>query len=147
MITLVPGHNVLSEPYYWYETTTLVPIIGWIPMFVTALILQLEFWSNITYAKNISTMIYLYVLGAFTCSIASFSYNYLWTNILGFYPPAPFTGYFCGTQMIFTLHAATWFRYGRSYQRMELLYKHASLLDCPNVLCHINMIRQDTCVL
>ena len=84
---------------------------GWIFIFSAALILQLEFFSNITYAKNITSMIYLYVIGVFTFMLANGSYYYLWTNILGLYPPMPFTGYMSGTMAIFILYVALWFRY------------------------------------
>ena len=110
MITNIPMHNILEEPYYWYETIIIVPSIGWIPVFVTVLILQLEFWSNITYAKSIKTWVYLFVIGEFTWYFASFAFYYLWTSILGFYPPMPFMGYSTGTLAIFILYAATWFR-------------------------------------
>ena len=110
VITLIPSKNILIEPEYWYESVILVPTLGWIPLFVTALIFQLEFLSNITYTKSISTWIYMFVIGALTYTFMLLNYHYLWTRILGFYQPAPFSGYLCGSQMIFTLFAATWFR-------------------------------------
>ena len=110
IITLFPQKNILTEPEYWYESVIFVPTLGWIPLFVTVLILQLEFWSNITYTKSISTWIFLFGIGVLTYNFALLNYLYLWTKILGFYQPAPISGYLCGSQMIFTLFAATWFR-------------------------------------
>ena len=89
----------------------IIPTTGWIPLFCAAFIFQLEFWANITYTKNISSMIYLYVVVSLAYVISCISYYYLWTNILGFYAPMPFTGYLCGTAAVFVLYVAAWFRY------------------------------------
>ena len=117
IITLIPSKNILIEPNFWYESVILIPTIGWIPLWITVLIFQLEFWSNITYSKSISTWIYLFVIGVFAYIFTLLSYRFLWTAFLGFYQPAPFSGYLCGSNMIFMLFAATWFRSGISYQK------------------------------
>ena len=77
IITLSTSKNILIEPEYWYESVILIPTFGWIPLFVTVLILQLEFWSNITYTKSISTWIYMFVIGVLTYNFALLNYLYL----------------------------------------------------------------------
>ena len=115
LITLLPAHNVLKEPAYWYEIVLFIPIAGWHPLFITAFFLQLEFWSNITYTKNIRSWIIFYMISASTALIFEIIYHYLWIEILGFFPPAPFNGYIGGTMAIFMIFYASWFRSGISY--------------------------------
>ena len=115
LITHLPVHNVLKEPAYWYETVIFIPFTGWHPLFITAFFLQLEFWSNITYTKNIRSWIIFYVISASTALIFEIIYHYLWIEILGFFPPAPFNGYIGGTMSIFMIFYASWFRSGISY--------------------------------
>ena len=115
LMTLIPAHNVLTEPYYWYENTILIPNVGWNLLFITAFFLQLEFWSNITCIQSISTWIFLQMIFALTTIIFEGTYHYLWMEILGFYPPAPFNGYVGGTICIFTCFATAWIRSDMSY--------------------------------
>ena len=110
LITLLPARNILKEPDYWYENVLLITMAGWHPIFITAFILQLEFWSNITYTKNIRSWIICYVISVSTSVIFEIIYHHSWTEILGFFPPAPFNGYIGGTMSIFMIFYASWFR-------------------------------------
>ena len=115
LITLLPARNILKEPDYWYENVILICMAGWHPIFSAAFILQLEFWSNIPYIKNIRSWIICYVISVSTSVIFEIIYHYLWIEILGFFSPAPFNGYIGGTMSIFMIFYASWLRSGISY--------------------------------
>ena len=50
--TLIPVHNVITNPEYWYEFPIIILIV-FMPQVVAYIIINCSFWMNITYIRNI----------------------------------------------------------------------------------------------
>ena len=52
----------------------------------------------------------IYGIGVIIFLTVDYCYNYVWINILGFFPPVPFGGYTVATIAVPALFATMWFR-------------------------------------
>ena len=109
LITLVPGHNILKEPYYWYELM-IFAATGANSISVALFILELAYWANISYAKNWTTFFIMFSFGAIIVISIDVTYFLIWTYHLGLYAPMPLNYFITGMSMFFGLEALLWFR-------------------------------------
>jgi hypothetical protein len=52
----------------------------------------------------------VYIIATAVTVISFFAYYYVWTEILGLYPPMPFIGYLTGSFSLYSIYATLWFR-------------------------------------
>ena len=109
LIALIPQHNILYEPEYWYELMIYSAFWGQ-SMLVANVIMQCIHWANISYAKNWATFFIMVSIGAIECIIVMSIYNLIWTKYFKLYAPMPFTYYSNGTILFSVLEATLWFR-------------------------------------
>ena len=106
---LVPQHNVVEEPSYWYELMC-ISSTAWVSIFTATLILKSAYWADIMYAKNWTSFFCLYGMTAITCILGHSSWNFMWINLLGLFPPVPFVVWHVSTMVLFVMYTALWFR-------------------------------------
>ena len=65
---IVPWHNVLKEPFYFYE---IYVYSGppWLAILVAVYIIRLEYWASIKYENKLTLFIFLFGIGAALCSV------------------------------------------------------------------------------
>ena len=52
----------------------------------------------------------VYIIATAVTVVSFFAYYYVWTEILGLYPPMPFIGYLTGSLSVYAIYATLWFR-------------------------------------
>ena len=87
---LVPYHNVLEEPCFWYEnilvslfTTFPLMVYSWHPM-------ATEYWANYSMKSSFNTYLFLLFVGSGTYITVIAIYYYYWEGLA---QPMPFNGY------------------------------------------------------
>ena len=91
---LVPFHNVLKEPCYWYEFHIAV-ILTYIPFMVWVIHpLVTEFWLNFDMNRSIVSFLFLNFAACGTFITATAIYYYQWKDLT---QPMPFNGLIAGT--------------------------------------------------
>ena len=106
---LIPIHNVIKEPAYWYEDIMARWLPG-IPIFACMIVIRADYWNSFSFEKRWPT--YLWMLGLayaghFLC-IAG--YYWLWTVHLGYFPPMPMNQHLSGTISVIVINVALYFR-------------------------------------
>ena len=96
-----------------YEFTVAAGFGFW-PFYVMKTILQTFYHANIDYLRNWKTFMIACGFVVMSYCTADACYNYLWINILGFFPPIPFGGYTVGSLIIPVSYVALWFMVPKS---------------------------------
>ena len=100
---LIPFHNVLEEPQYWYEHQ-LILAFGVIPFIMGQTLQFLIHWANFTFEKKWTTYFQIIGVGSVTFLMALITYHLVWTELFGYFHPLPIsllvTGYTTFTAMI-----------------------------------------------
>ena len=109
-IALVPQHNILNEPEYWYEFMIFTATVANATL-TASIILQCRHWANINYAINWAIFFTLCSIGAIVVILIIGSYYLLWTFHFKLFAPMPFTYYSAGTLIWGVLQVSLWFRY------------------------------------
>ena len=78
LVALIPQHNILNEPEYWYEFM-IFNATGANAILTASIILECIFWANIKYAKNWATFFIMCSIGAIVTIVVIGSYYLLWT--------------------------------------------------------------------
>ena len=105
IVTLIPIHNVLKYPSYWYEDVT-VSILGGGLIFGLQQLIRAEYWSNFTFEKRWSTYVLIIALTALLFLIIISTYHYVWTIMYNLYEPKPLTLMMSGTLTIVIINVA-----------------------------------------
>ena len=88
-ILLLPQHNVITSPQYWYEGM-ITGCLSFVLSLTLDTLIALKFYFKIGYIISIRLFLYLYIAAAIA-AIISYTLSYLiWTTILGFYFPMPY---------------------------------------------------------
>ena len=107
---IVPWHNVLREPFYWYEGYAyFVP--PWLAICVAHSIMALEYWAGIKYDKKMNQFFFLIgTSGVFYAVIALF-YYFIHVYYFELFAPLPHGAAIPGTLLIHFLVPQLFFRY------------------------------------
>ena len=113
--TLIPAHNVIHYPSYWYEFPLQSLVFGFSIAAVT--LIQCSYWLNIRYIKNIRTYLKMCLAGMVVLAIVSSSGYIIWTYVLQYRYPIPFVGYMFGYCNIITFYVTLWFQFPANWRR------------------------------
>lgn len=89
---LLPMHNALKEPQYWYEHQ-LILAFGLLPLFLGHALITVIYWSNFSFDKKWTTYIQTISIGTMTYSIVLTTYHMIWTHYLDLVLPLPLNLY------------------------------------------------------
>ena len=88
-ILLLPQHNVITSPQYWYEGM-ITGCLSFVLSLTLDTLIALKFYFKIGYIISIRLFLCLYIAAAIA-AIIPYTLSYLiWTTILGYYPPIPY---------------------------------------------------------
>ena len=110
LLTLIPGHNILKEPQYWYEFM-IFGATGWAILGTISVNLHFHYWADISHTQNWSSFIYLIGIAVLFFGLVNSSLNLIWIYSLGLFPPMPFNYYITATVVGLILFASVFFRY------------------------------------
>ena len=108
LITIIPHHNILKEPDYWYEAMIEGDLS--VPILSALIIFNGAYWANISYLKNWTSFLKLIIIGTSTFTLSFVSYHWIWTYQLKFSPPVAYGYYVAGTNTFISFFAILWFR-------------------------------------
>lgn len=111
---LIPQHNPLLEPFYWFEFPICIAT-GWMLIFTIAIMFECAYFANITYAKNLKSFCILYAQAAGFYTVLTSIYYLVYTFGLDLYGPLPFAMYIGGSITFCLLHILHWLRYHLSF--------------------------------
>ena len=108
-LILVPVHNVMEEPNYWYMDQT-YRFLAAIPIMTCQTFVRAKYWSNFSVPNTWQT--YLMIIGAkFGVFLAvSFGYSLTWIYYLEFSPPIPMNQHLAAIPSFIAINIAIWFR-------------------------------------
>ena len=120
--TLIPVHNVVLHPQYWYELPIQVTF-SFIPTFAAYHVYRCYYGFNISKVKTLGTFMHLLVTGTLSTLISFGISNLVWTYLLNFNIPLPLLGYFLYSNMTIALLATIWFRFHLHSVQLQTKWK------------------------
>ena len=109
-ILIVPWHNVLREPFYWYEYFVYFGL-PWVALFVAVYIMRLEYWACIEYDKKISLFFFMIGMGVVIFEGLALFYFYITVYYFELFAPPPYGGMIPATICCSLLIIILFFRY------------------------------------
>ena len=122
VITFVPMHNVIEEPFYWYETLIQAPI-GFFSSCAAYMLLNCCYWMNIDQIKSFKNFVIFYVFLVLVAMTVGISGKMIWTEALGFPHPMPFYGMIIAYMVIVMSFVGLWFLYPKNWRKNKEIWK------------------------
>ena len=126
---LVPQHNIITEPNFWYEFMT-VSVFGFIGLFAAGFILNISVWMNLDFMCTWKNFLAIYLISGSAWISFNSAYYLVWTFVLSFRPPMPLNIHFCGILTLFVTLSSTWLlfpKHVRNYSGFSNRYIYFSL--------------------
>ena len=106
---LIPMHNILNEPNYWYEYQ-ISSILGVWPFIICGTILQAIYFADFTFKDTLISSMYIGGVGLGTYITCIGIYFFIWTKILEFTLPMAFNLLIAGSLAYLSMFFVMWFR-------------------------------------
>ena len=90
LLTLIPLHNLITHPQYWYEV--IFPSGIFISTFSAFILLSCSYWMNVDFIrkkKHYFNLFFTLLASVSFCALLSY---FIWTYILKYRYPMPFHG-------------------------------------------------------
>ena len=120
--TLIPVHNLILKPQYWYE----LPIqltFGFLPIMSAYSMYSCSYFMNIKYIKSARHAISIWIVMV-VMTFLLFGILYLsWVHLLHYQFPVPLTGYMYLLCSIITVLLALWYRFPREWRNNDRFVK------------------------
>ena len=111
---LIPLHNVLKEPQYWYEHL-LILAFGLMPFFISGTVNFAIYWAKFTFEKKWISYLEIMGVGYFTFLVALIAYGLVWSQYLGYFQPMPHVMHVTGYPTLTAMMAFIGYRYSSTY--------------------------------
>ena len=100
-ILIVPWHNALREPFYWYEYHVYFAAPSWLPLVVANYIMRLEYWAGIIiYDKKMNLFFFLIGTGGVFYAVITLFHYFVHVYYFELFAPLPYgsqiPGALCG---------------------------------------------------
>ena len=105
---LLPQHNILLEPHFWYEFMT-VSVFGFIGLFAAGFVLNISVWMDLDNMCTWKNVLIVYLISGSVWILLNSVYYLFWTYLLELCPPMPLNIHFCGILTLFVTLCGTWF--------------------------------------
>ena len=110
MITIIPLHNTLREPEYFWEFM-LYMSFGFCSIFAAHIVLATFFVANVNPGNNLLAFLVMTLVGAIINIVTTVFYYIIWVYVLGFFAPMPMALYIPGSITVIGCIGLSWFRY------------------------------------
>ena len=105
--TLIPIHNVLEQPNYWYEEF-ICRVLSCGVIVTCQNAIRAECWSNFTFDNKFATYIWLILIGHGLGLCAYAAHFYIWTIYLS--QPLALSHFMMGTALVLAINTTIYFR-------------------------------------
>ena len=114
--TLIPVHNVFTNPQNWYEFPMQV-FVGLLPPWAAMVIFRCSYYMNIKYIKNLYNFFVMWFIGGvFIILLYGIEYI-LWAMLLEYQYPMPLNGYILACTMMIVFYATLWTRFPYQWRK------------------------------
>ena len=110
ILCLIPIHNVLEKPEYWYQEIICRVSAGGI-LHISQILIRTEYWSNFVFVKRMKTYILFIGLHLVLLYGVSLVFYYYWSIWIGAFFPMPLNHLACGSIALIVMTILTLFRY------------------------------------
>ena len=110
ILTLIPIHNVMEEPEYWYEYQ-IMEFFATMPLLMASILGISIYWCKFTFKKKFFSFTLTFIIGCGSYGICVMTYYLLWTYALELNLPCPFSLNIVGAQYTFAVTLAIGIRY------------------------------------
>ena len=143
-ITLLPSHNVIEKPGYWYEFW-IQSVFGFLPLLAADSIYRTSSWMNTDLVKKTKICLKLYFVGVVAATILIFLVYHLWRYVMHFPYPMPFQGMLVAIGTLVTVYVHLWFQFPTALRKNEnfrerMKYTFKSLLISATILIQYQLI-------
>ena len=108
-LCLVPIHNVMEQPQYWYEDQ-FCRAMALVPLMISKNLLRAEYWSNFTFKNKWVSFLILAVVGITTYTGIIIGYYILWVEYQGLSLPLPMNLQLAGSIASIMINITLFFR-------------------------------------
>ena len=112
--TLIPIHNVILYPGYWYEVLFLFP--KWFIWLAIYYIYVPGFYLNIVYIKRFRHILVIFLSLTLTSFVVIPVGYCVWTYVLHLQYPIPWSGYTLSYCILFVALVTLWFRFPKEWR-------------------------------
>ena len=105
LVTLIPIHNVIEQPEYWYEDI-ITRVLTASPIHACMVMIRADYWARFSFKDRWTSYVLIigYVFVLYVCLIGG--YYLLWTSYLGFYQPMPLNWLVVANAAVFGIYPA-----------------------------------------
>ena len=107
--TLIPIHNVLEQPNYWYEEF-ICRVLSCGVIVTCQNAIRAECWSNFTFDNKFATYIWLILIGHGLGLCAYAAHFYIWIIHFGLSQPLALGHFMIGTALVLAINTTIYFR-------------------------------------
>ena len=137
--TLIPFHNMILYPSYWYEFLYLYPIWSiWAAIFFTYIT---GCYMNIAYIKGFRCILIMWLILALTSVVFIISIYCLWTYALHFRFPIPWVSFIVGDVMVCVGLAIFWFTFPREWRKNKIFQRRLKFGICLQLYNSVTIIQ------
>lgn len=126
-ITLIPIHNVLEQPNYWYEDI-ICRFLSCGVIIACQLAIRAESWSNFSFKNRLITYIWLIVIGHIVGPCTYAVHFYIWIIHFGFSQPIALGHFVMGTSLVLSINVAIYFRYEYNFIQYLQFSPHENVI-------------------
>ena len=116
IIILIPVHNILEQPQYWYESM-FTGNFSLALYFTAYILLNCSYWINIDYIKTLKHFLIFYFWGFLMGIILKTSFWFIWTSILSYRYPMPFQTIILSYIGVCLSQIVLWFQFPRHWRK------------------------------
>ena len=116
-IALIPLHNILQYPEYWYEA--LIFRIPYLNCQGINTLMLASFYMNLTQPLRTRNLVIVLLISTIAGFILIALINHIWTQLLGFYPPIPLGGFAVGLPCLFLYLVTIWNSFPKVWRKTK----------------------------
>ena len=109
-LCLMPMHNVLEHPEYWYEEVTCRILAAGI-LYPVINLIRTEYWSNLFFGKRVQTYMLFIAVSPIVLFSSYITYLYFWNIHLELFLPMPLNHIVGGSVLLIIITVFLRFRY------------------------------------
>ena len=121
IVTLIPQHDVIDDPEYWYELI-LISVFGYWSFFVINITLVCAKVLHYQEFKSFNIMFDLFITATMTMTISYTIFYYLWSHSLSYNHPMPFSGDVTFHIVTLAVLIRLWFKFPRVVKKNQTFH-------------------------
>ena len=134
--TLIPVHNVIENPQYWYEGIFQAVFVFY-PIYSLNSMYRCSIYTNIKYIRTYRHFFALYIMVALTGSIGYAMIYIIWTHVFNYQHPIPFIGILLLINAAITNQVTLWYSFPGEWRQKQWLRKRLKFAILTSIYCSL----------